>query len=106
MGQDVGIDESAPHRDGASRQNRPVRTDATVGKSNAAGVHDDPAVDQTEERHMRVPADDRPHLVRQVNEHLGPSFEPAVDEDDFLVVAGANPAISIVTCLGIASSSC
>lgn len=91
-----------------------MRTDATIGKSNAAGVHDDPAVDQTEERHMRVPTDDRPHLVRQVNEHLGPSFGRLSTRTTSSSLRGVawqkrtvpNPAISIVTCLGIASSSC
>ena len=88
----VGLNEGASHRDGAVGEDRPVRARATVGKPDAARVDDEASVDQTSEGHVRVSADDRADVVGQVAEHVDPAFEPTVDQNDLLIVAGRGVA--------------
>jgi len=84
----VGFDECASHRDGSAGENRPMRARAPVGKPDAARVDDEAPVDQTNEGHMCMSADDRTDVDRQVAKHVGPSFKSAVDQDHFLIVSG------------------
>jgi hypothetical protein len=64
-----------------------VRPGPAIRHADAARIDDLPAVGQPGELHVRVPADNRHHLPRQVGEHVGPPLQPRIDQHDLSVTA-------------------
>ena len=64
-----------------------MRASSTIGKSDAAGVDDQTAIDNSRKWHVGVATHDRLDLRWQVTVHLGPSIKTAVYENYFLVVS-------------------
>ena len=73
----------------APLQECPATAGPAIRHADAAGVDDNTSVDQSNKRHMGVPADHGAVIVGQIGEGAGPASQRRVDEHEFVISAGA-----------------